>query len=106
MLWRLIYKSVMQDPKKQEEFYVRLKAQLEEQTSWPSVYLYKFIVPSEPEKIEAIKAIFDSYNAAISTRASSKGTFTSVSVKVHMQNPDAVIEKYLEVSIIKGVISL
>jgi hypothetical protein len=37
---------------------------------------------------------------------SSKGKYTSVSIVVHMKNPDAVIEKYKEVSKVKGVISL
>ena len=38
--------------KKTEEFYIRLKGELEESTSWPSSYLYKFIVPTDTEKIE------------------------------------------------------
>ena len=96
----------MQGSQNTEAFYARLKVQLEEQTSWPSLYLYKFIVPSEPTKIAQIEAIFDTLNPAINTRESAKGTFTSVSVKVTMENPDAVIQKYLEVSNIEGVISL
>ncbi|MEM7086886.1 MAG: DUF493 family protein [Bacteroidota bacterium] len=40
------------------------------------------------------------------TRDSAKGTYTSISVKLHMESADAVIEKYLEVSKVEGVISL
>ena len=69
-------------------------------------YLYKFIVPASLEKIAEIEAIFDNMGAAINTRDSSKGTYTSVSVKVMMESPEKVVEKYQEVSKVEGVISL
>ena len=93
------------DPKS-EEFYNRLKEQLAQNNSWPALYLYKFIVPADLEKIATIEAIFDGTYASISTRESSKGTFTSVSIKVKMESPEAVVQKYLEVSEVEGVISL
>jgi hypothetical protein len=96
----------MKSKKETADFYKRLKIQLGENSSWPSVYLYKFIVPSELKKIAQIEAIFNDTKAAISIRESSKGTYTSVSVKMTMHSPDAVIEKYHEVSNIEGVISL
>ena len=96
----------MQDAKKTAEFYARLKTQLEEHTTWPSLYLYKFIVPSDPAKIAAIVTLFEPLKGTVNTRESSKGSFTSVSVKVNMESPEAVIQKYLEVSNIEGVISL
>ncbi|MDX1463411.1 MAG: DUF493 family protein [Marinirhabdus sp.] len=96
----------MSTEKKTEEFYERLKTQLAEDTTWPAPYMYKFIVPASNEKIAEIEAIFDGTGAKIQTRDSSKGTYTSVSIKVTMASPDAVIEKYLEVSAVEGVISL
>jgi len=96
----------MNSDTKTEEFYKRLKTHLEGDTSWPSVYLYKFIVPASLEKIAEIEAIFDNTNANISTRDSSKGTYTSLSIKVKMDSPDSVIKKYIEVSKVEGVISL
>lgn len=96
----------MKTDKKTTEFYKRLKSQLETDTSWPSIYLYKFIVPSNPEKIAKIESIFDGINAEIKKRDSSKGTYTSLSIKVKMDTPDAVIQKYIEVSNVEGVISL
>ena len=44
--------------------------------------------------------------AVIKTTQSKTGKYTSVSVDVQMQNPDAVIAKYIEVSGIEGIISL
>lgn len=96
----------MNTQQKSEEFYTRLKEQLEGDTTWPAPYLYKFIVPAQNEKIAEIERIFDNMNAQIQTRDSSKGTYTSVSIKVTMDSADAVIEKYLEVSKVDGVISL
>lgn len=92
--------------KKSEEFYTRLREQLEGDTEWPAPYLYKFIVPASNEKIAEIEVIFDGIGAQIQTRDSSKGTYTSVSIKVTMECPKAVIEKYLQVSEVEGVISL
>ena len=96
----------MEQDKNITEFYERLKKQLEEDTSWPSPYLFKFIVPANLEKIAEIGAVFDKSDAEINTRDSAKGTYTSVSIKVTMQSPDEVVKKYLEVSNVEGVISL
>jgi putative lipoic acid-binding regulatory protein len=96
----------MSSKKQTEDFYKRLKLQLEENSAWPSEYLYKFIVPNDIKKVQDIETIFIGSEALISKRNSSKGTYTSVSVRVRMKSPNAVIEKYLEVSKIEGVISL
>ncbi len=96
----------MDQDKNTIEFYERLKKQLEEDTTWPAPYLFKFIVPANLEKIAEIRAIFDGSDAEINTRDSAKGSYTSISIKVNMKSPDAVVEKYLEVSNIEGVISL
>ena len=90
-----------------EEFYNKLKNQLANDSLWPSVYLYKFIVKTDEAKITHIETIFDNMGAVINTSESKNGTYTSVSINVRMKSPDAVIEKYKEVaSKIEGVISL
>ncbi|MFH6603680.1 DUF493 family protein [Maribacter algicola] len=89
-----------------EEFYARLKEQLEESTEWPSNYLYKFIVPTNEKKIADIHTIFDNTGAVIESKQSKKGKYTSISITVNLKNADAVIEKYKEVGTIEGVISL
>lgn len=91
---------------KSEDFYKRLREQLLDDTDWPANYLYKFIVPTDKEKIEGINKIFDNMGAVIDSKKSKKGTYTSISVMVHLSGPDEVIEKYIEVSTIEGVISL
>ncbi|HZW63389.1 MAG TPA: DUF493 family protein [Flavobacteriaceae bacterium] len=97
----------MDSEKNSEAFYKKLKAQLYDTASWPSEYLYKFIVTSELKKIAEIEAIFNNMGAVISTVASKNGKYTSVSISVRLENPEAVIEKYKEVAEnVEGVISL
>ncbi len=80
-----------------EEFYQSLKAQLEDGFVWPHLYLYKFIIPASDEQIAEIENIFDNEQAKISLKESSKGKYVSVSIRVMMQSPDHVIEKYREI---------
>lgn len=97
----------MDENKKTEEFYEKLKAQLYDTTSWPSEYLYKFIVLTDDRKIAEIEAMFDNLGAVINTIASKNGKYTSVSINVPMENPEAVIKKYKEVTEnVEDVISL
>ena len=86
---------------------MKLKIQLLETATWPSEYLYKFIVKSNITKIAKIEALFDNTGAVITTIESKNGKYTSVSINVIMKNPDAVISKYIEVANnVEDVISL
>ncbi|SIS54837.1 hypothetical protein SAMN05421766_102673 [Zobellia uliginosa] len=89
-----------------EAFYKRLREQLGESTTWPSNYLYKFIVQSDASKVDQIHRIFDNTGAVIESKRSKNGKYTSLSITVNMKNPDDVIAKYKEVGKVKGVISL
>ncbi len=88
-----------------EEFYNSLKTKLEDVHSYPTVYMFKFIVPSLGDKVGKVIALFDK-DANITSRQSSKGKFTSVTVKVVMLSSDEIIQKYKEVAKIEGVIML
>ncbi|RYH72122.1 DUF493 family protein [Flavobacteriaceae bacterium 144Ye] len=97
----------MGEDKRTEEFYNKLREQLYDTASWPSEYLYKFIVKSELDKIAEIEALFDNMGAVINTIESKNGKYTSVSINLLMRDPDAVIAKYKEVTEkVEGVISL
>lgn len=87
-------------------FYARLKEELANSTLWPTEYLYKFIVPSDPKKISEVQNAFNNMGAVIQTNTSKTGKFTSLSVNVRMKSPQHVIDKYLEVSHIEGIVSL
>lgn len=94
------------DAENPNEFYAKLKSRLEETSTWPAIYLYKFIVPTASTGIKEIESIFDDTHAIIIKKNSKNGKYTSLSISLEMKNPDAVIEKYLAVGEVKGVISL
>lgn len=97
----------MDNSKKTDEFYEKLKSQLYDTSLWPAEYLYKFIVLSKGPGVNHIEALFDNLGAVITTHESKKGKYTSVSINVTMKDPEAVILKYKEVAEnVEGVISL
>ena len=92
--------------KKTEEFYIRLREELDNSNVWPAQYLFKFIVPTVNDNIDKVENAFNSMGAVIVTTKSRTGKFTSVSIEVQMQSSQQIIDKYLEVSVIEGIISL
>jgi len=92
--------------KEAKEFYDRLKVELDMSNTWPAIYLFKFIVPTEKENILRVEEAFDCMGTVIKTTKSKTGKFTSISVDVMMKDSQEIINKYIEVSTIKGIISL
>ena len=90
-----------------EEFYEKLKDRLYKTSSWPSEYLYKFIIKTDKKNLVIIEDLFNNVGAVITTKESKNGKYTSISINLLMSNPEAVIEKYKEViNKVEGVISL
>lgn len=82
-----------------------LKEKLEQMT-FPSLYLFKFIVKSDLKKIAQIESLFHSERAEIRLQESSKGAFVSISVKEVMLSAEEIIDIYVKSSKIDGVIAL
>jgi len=91
---------------KKKDFYKDLKLKLEETTTFPTKYMFKFIIPNDIEKITAIENMFNHIGAVINTKESKNGKYKSITVLVTMNSVDDVINKYEEVDTIEGVISL
>ncbi len=91
---------------KKTEFYDKLKTTLNEETKFPTKYLFKFIVPTSKEGILQIENIFNDGGAVINKNVSKTGKFTSVSIHVIMKNADTIIDKYIQAEKVEGVISL
>ena len=89
-----------------EEFYTKLKLELEKTTVFPTEYLYKFILPTGEDKKAAIRAVFATTGATIEEKPSSSGKYTAYSIRLKVQNPDEVIAYYKEAGKIEGIISL
>ncbi len=84
----------------------RLKKILDDQHEWPSVFMFKFVIPSENEKIARVEAMFNTRTAEIRQKTSSKGNYTSITIREVMVSADAVLEKYAEANEIEGLIAL
>ena len=91
---------------KTKEFYDRLKVELDNSNTWPAIYLFKFIVPTDDDKIQRVESAFDCMGAVINTKKSKTGKFTSISIDVTMKDSQEIVDKYLEVSTIEGIVSL
>jgi putative lipoic acid-binding regulatory protein len=96
----------MDKEKEVEAFYKRLETKLDEQNTWPANYMFKFIVPTEENNVFTVENTFNGLGAIIKTTASKTGKFTSLSIDVIMPNAQEIIQKYQELSIIKGIVSL
>lgn len=72
---------------------------------WPEMYMYKFIMPADNQKIAQVEALFDSM-ADVVIRNSSKGNYVSITAKEMAVNENAVIKKYEAAAKIEGVMVL
>ncbi|MCE3226344.1 MAG: hypothetical protein K0S32_895 [Bacteroidetes bacterium] len=83
----------------------KFKQKLEETSTFPSVYMFKFIVESENRKIALVENLFDA-EADIHTKESGNGRYTSITAKQVVMNVDEVINVYKKAAEIKGIIFL
>ncbi len=92
--------------KEREEKYQALETALKESLSWPSVYMFKFIIPADNRTLAQVENLFNSKESEINVRESRKGNFLSITVKEMMMSPEKVIERYRMAEGIKGLMSL
>lgn len=92
--------------KEANEFYERLKVELDKSNTWPAEYLFKFIVPTSDENIKKVEEAFNCMGAVINTTKSRTGKFTSISIDLEVKDSQEIIDKYREVSTIEGIVSL
>ena len=79
-----------------------LQKQLDESTTWPVLYMFKFIAPKD--KIAELKTIFPKNEVV--ERESKDGNYLSLTCKILVNSSEEVIRVYKQASQIKGVISL
>jgi putative lipoic acid-binding regulatory protein len=78
------------------------REKLDQHYAWPSLYIFKFIVPTGRE--DEVKRLFP--NNVTSEKHSEKGRYTSVTIQTMMPSGEAVISIYEQASTIKGLIAL
>jgi hypothetical protein len=96
----------MSEMSEKNVFYTKLITQLEDTTSFPAEYMYKFIVPSDENQFEEVQEIFNNTGAVIKTKKSKTGKYNSLSVVLQIESANKVIEYYKKAEKIKGIISL
>ena len=96
----------MTDSQNSEHFYKRFLKKLEISHSWPGMYMFKFIMPSNSNYIEELISIFEDFDINISRKYSSNRKFLSISINTKLDLPEEVIDIYKKTSHFKGLIRL
>ena len=78
------------------------KEKLNEHYTWPSLYLFKFIILAGQE--EHVYSLMP--EAQFKLNPSANGKYVSVTFEIKMQHAEAVVEIYKKASLIKGLIAL
>jgi len=87
-----------------EEQFENLREGLNKETSWPLIYMFKFIIPADNQKIALVESKFTDEDVIIQ-KESAKGNYISITVKSVMLDADSIIEKYKEMAAIEGVMA-
>jgi uncharacterized protein len=86
-----------------DQRFESFRAKLDKHYAWPSLYIFKFIVPTQ--KQEELRRLFPRHVAA-TEKQSEKGKYTSLTYQMMMPSSESVIEVYKRVSIIEGLVAL
>ncbi|QBR12139.1 MULTISPECIES: DUF493 domain-containing protein [unclassified Sphingobacterium] len=89
-----------------QDFYKNFKEKLIDVEKFPTIYTFKFIVKTDSDKAEQVKAIFTHASAKFSEKSSSGGKYTSISIENYVNNADEVIDYYKKVAEIPDVMML
>lgn len=82
--------------------YSSFQEKLDQEHSFPGIYVFKFIAPSE--KIDQVKELLPP--GKLSFRRSSNNKYTSVTLQAQVMTSLEVVEVYLSMKDITGVIAL
>ena len=88
-----------------EEARERLRQRLNEVHQWPSVYMFKFIMEPDPERLKALLDLFPA-ESEILRKYSTGGKYLSLTVKEVMMTAEDILERYERVATIGGIIVL
>jgi uncharacterized protein len=85
-----------------KEWIKSFTEKLDQHYAWPSLYIFKFIVPTGRE--EDLKKLFPLHTTT--EKHSRQGKYTSITIQMMMPSSEAVIDIYMQASIIPGLIAL
>jgi putative lipoic acid-binding regulatory protein len=88
-----------------EDFYKRLKTELDNNSVWPMKYMYKFIVPNESENEAKVLEHFKD-KIKVNKNFSRSGKYISISIITNEISSDNIINRYQSMENIEGLIAL
>jgi putative lipoic acid-binding regulatory protein len=88
--------------KMDEQWFQNFREKLDQHHSWPSLYIFKFIVPKGKE--DEVKQLFPNHIAT--EKPSSRGNYTSITVQMMAPSSDVVVDIYIKASTIEGIVAL
>lgn len=101
------YEIIENDENQQtDDFYSRFKEKLEETHTFPVDYIFKYIVPAKQSIIAKLHAIFEHDKSTFSTRDSKNGKYTSVTIKMPVNDAEDIIIYYKQAEAIEGIMAL
>ena len=84
-------------------WFITFQKKLDSHYAWPSLYVFKFIVPTDNEK--ALRQLFPLHNTS-AEKASGKGKYISLTYQMMMPSSQSVIDVYKKASTIEGIVAL
>jgi len=85
-----------------QQWITSFREKLDQHYSWPSLYIFKFIVPTGRE--DEVKKLFPLHSP--SEKLSRQGKYTSVTIQMMMPSSEAVVNIYIKASEIEGIVAL
>ena len=85
-----------------ENWINSFREKLDQHYTWPSLYVFKFIVPAGKE--DEVKQLFPFHTTL--EKSSSQGNYKSVTAELMMPSGDAVLSIYIQASKIEGIVAL
>ncbi len=82
--------------------YISFRNKLDEVHTWPSSYLFKFVVP-EAKKGELLSIM---PSGMVQERSSANQRYVSISLTALMASADEVVEIYKQAAQIEGIVTL
>lgn len=83
----------------------KLKEALDQNHEWPGIYMFKFILLNDEDKVAKLLELF-SETADVQRKFSKGGKYVSFTIKEVMLSAQTVLDRYAEVSKIDGIITL
>jgi len=85
--------------------FEKLRDLLSKNEVWPSLYMFKFIVPNNGDKVKQVSALLPA-NGKISYKHTKNLTYVSITCTAVMESVDSIIEVNTRATSVSGVIML